>query len=433
MANDSSTPSAQESLNAEEDDSTQPLSPPGVERQDILQCFDREDVSDDDYNGNSSNVDTDGKSTLSDATERTGESIPIEMPIKNNQVTWKDINNQVQSENNLHLGIFLDTSANTALFRLHGDVYLTDCKTIGSKRAIYLFIHPEDIQNITLEASTDVPPMNVLCFTMQRTPRLVIPKNEILQLKPKTESLLRSIQALAAVTSFNVQLNSHGMTSSTRTHLEHVASIFSPNHNIRVDARRANLNTLYVGKGGEIVDPSTATTSLEADPPSYTEAVVVSNKRKRKRKRKILDIQNDQSLATHHHVPFMPPNIFACFINISNRLDHLHSLLDGMNSRLERLENLVADALGADPGACCYGTEERADMLAEVYRLVDDGIVSIKMECEDTTKETLKELQNTFNQASEQLRNEATERIRETEEHTEHTEQQVSKYVGNEL
>jgi hypothetical protein len=128
------------------------------------------------------------------------------------------------------------------------------------------------------------------------------------------------------------------------------------------------------------------------------------------------DIYNRQSATTRSHVPFVPQDVLTRFGAISSGLEALCSLLNGMNSRLERLEKMTAVALDADNNLRHYGTEERAGMLAEVNRLVDEGIVDFKTECEDIAKETLKELRNEFNEAAEQLRNEALKKMGETEE-----------------
>jgi len=81
-----------------------------------------------------------------------------------------------------------------------------------------------------------------------------------------------------------------------------------------------------------------------------------------------------------------------------------------MNTRLERLEKMTAAALDADYNPLLHGPEETAQMLAEVSRLVDQGIVEFKTECEDVAKETLSELRNEFNQVAEQIRGEATKK-----------------------
>jgi hypothetical protein len=241
------------------------------------QSIGRDDITDGNYNSsNNSHVIAIRGPALPRPTEDTRESFKIEIQAKYNIVSWKDNNNRVQSENKLHLSIFLDTLASTALFRLHGDIQLTYKGITSSKQAIYLFIHPEDIQSVTLESTADVPPMNTLCFSLQRTPRLVAPKDCVLMSESEDECLLRSIQALSTLTKFNVHLNSSGMNSSSTPDLERVASIFSPNHNIAVDATRANLNTLYSDNVGEVVNSNKGVTGLEANLLPYDDAATVS-------------------------------------------------------------------------------------------------------------------------------------------------------------
>lgn len=110
---------------------------------------------------------------------------------------------------------------------------------------------------------------------------------------------------------------------------------------------------------------------------------------------------------TRVRIPSIPEDIMARFGTMSNGLNSLCKLLDGMNDRLERLEKMTAAALDAEAKPLLHGPVEAVQMLDEVSRLVEEGIVEFKTECEGVAKETLGELRNEFDRMSEQLRGEA--------------------------
>lgn len=113
---------------------------------------------------------------------------------------------------------------------------------------------------------------------------------------------------------------------------------------------------------------------------------------------------------TRVRIPSIPEDIMARFGTINNGLNSLCKLLDGMNTRLERLEKMTAAALDAEYNPLLHGPEETAQMLDEVSRLVDQGIVEFKTECEQVAKEALSELRNEFDNMSAQLRGETTKK-----------------------
>lgn len=212
-------------------------------------------------------------------TEPTGESIQIETQIRNNTVTWEDADNQVHSEDDLHLDIFLDTPASIALFRLHGDLQLIHDEVTSSKQAVYLFIYPEDIECIDFETATETLPNDTLRFKLRRNPYLVAPRDSVLEPNSSDIPLHRSIQALATATEMRVQINSSGTNSLSQIDLRKIASAFSPNHKILIDARRANLDALYAHESGEVLNLGKPTKSLEVDYSSADDASLAEGER----------------------------------------------------------------------------------------------------------------------------------------------------------
>ncbi|KAM0524781.1 hypothetical protein ACHAPE_000884 [Trichoderma viride] len=326
-------------------------------------------------------------------TEPTGDSIQVETQIGINTVTWEDAGNKVQSENGLDLDIFLDTPASMALFRLHGNLQLTHKHIVTSKQPVYLFIYPEDIECINFEAATETTPFDTLRFKLRRNPYLVAPRDSLLPPNSSDIPLHRSIQALATATEINVQIDTSGTDLLSQTDLGKIAAAFSPNHKILIDARRANLDALYAHESGEVLNLGKPAKSLEVFYSSPDDA----------------DLAEDAT-TTRVRIPSIPEDIMTRFGTINNGLNSLCKLLDGMNTRLERLEKMTAAALDAEYNPLLHGPEEAAQMLDEVSRLVDQGIVEFKTECEEVAKETLGELRNEFDTMSAQLRGEATKK-----------------------
>ncbi|KAM0260895.1 hypothetical protein ACHAQJ_002514 [Trichoderma viride] len=409
MAHDRAS-SPQESISGEEVDTTQSLFSPGV----IPQSLGRNDMTGGDYNSNSSYVTATREPTLLKSTEETREPVKIETEMKHNIVTWKDAKSQAQSEIKLHLYIFLDTSANTALFRLYGEIQSTDEETTSSKQVIYLFIHPEDIRFITLETTDDVPPLNTLCFSLRRSHYIVAPGVSFGRMMPEDVPLLISLDSISNSAKFNVQLNSSGMNALSKSDLEQVAFLFSPNHNIVVDKRRADPDTFFLDTSGEVASSPIPTCFISFSSP-FDETLKLTPLMlgMLNSKHKNPNLHHEQSVTAPGRAPLVPQDILTRFGAISSSLGALYELLDGLNSRLERLERMTAANPGHD------SVEETTDRLAEVNMLVDKGIVDFKAECEDVAKKALKELRNEINDAAEQLRSEAMKEMREAEEHTE--------------
>ncbi|RFU78897.1 hypothetical protein TARUN_3336 [Trichoderma arundinaceum] len=232
-------------------------------------------------------------------------------------------------------------------------------------------------------------------------PRLVAPKNLILESRPKTRALLDSMQALATVTSFTVHIKNPDTIASTTKDFELITSAFSASHTDNrpsTNNKRANLTTLYAGKGGEIINADTATANLEAcPPPLYSEPVLSCSHVSNKRKRKGSDIDNDRHSTDQDHILLILKNICT--------------RLDGIESRMGRLEDKVQEVLDAGRSPNRYGAEERMEMLEEIDNRIDDCITDLKIESHDIIQDLRDEIDGTL----ERLDNEASERIERLE------------------
>ncbi|KAL7813110.1 hypothetical protein V8C26DRAFT_421880 [Trichoderma gracile] len=350
-----------------------------------------------DGDGNGGNDEGESAALSSSASSREGSHVDI--TCRNTTVTWKDANNQAQRVGGLALDIFLDTSTNTAVFKLYGYVLLKGSSGKNSKQAIYLFIHPESVHAISLQTIDAAPSSNSpipgpsrcsLCFSMTARPRLVIPKNLVLESRAKTRTLLDSIQSLASVKTFTALLDNSDTATPLWDDLELLASVFSlsrRDNRPSTNHQRANLTTLYAGRGGEVVSPKEDVTSLESVLPPYSEPGPSRSRTTNKRKRNGSDTEKERQSMTQDHILLI--------------LKEICTRLDGIESRIGQLEDKVSEALDVGHSPCRYGTEERMEILEEVDNRLDDSIMDLR----DEVEETLQRLDDEASERMERLGN----------------------------
>ncbi|KAL6800936.1 hypothetical protein GGI42DRAFT_343740 [Trichoderma sp. SZMC 28013] len=384
----------------DDDESTQPFSSPG--RLFATEQFnDKDELTNDDNginngNGHSISENDDGKESAEPVPgDENGEAFEVDMTYRNNLLTWQNADGQMQRVEGLNLDLYLDTSTNTAIFKIYGYVLLKGSKTKSSKQAVYLFIHPESIRFIALQTGHAAPFSTLihsgsihhsLCFSLTTQPHLVVPRNLILESRPKTRALLDSIQALATVTAFTVHLSNLDAVASTQEKLELIASTFSLSHDDNrpsTNTRRANLTTLYAGRGGEVVNAKNDVANTETCLPPYN-----------KRKRDHFDHDTERPSTTQDHILLI--------------LKDICTRLDSIEGRMVKLEDKVSEALDSTHSR---GEEERLELLEEVENRIDDCITDMRIETQDIIEDLKDEVDGTL----ERLDNEATERIERLE------------------
>lgn len=346
------------------------------------------------------------------------------MTYRNNLLTWQNADGQMQRVEGLNLDLYLDTPTNTAIFKIYGYVLLKGSKSKSSKQAVYLFIHPETIQSITLQTEHAAPSSTLmqsgpihhsLCFSLTTQPHLVVPKNLILESRPKTKALLDSIQALATVTAFTVHLSNLDTVTSTQQNLELIASTFTLSHSDSrpsTNTRRANLTTLYAGRGGEIVNAKNDVANAEALPP-YSEPAPSRSHH-----------SSEQAVLYYPRFPSSPS--FTIDKRKRDHSDHdterpsttqdqillilktICTRLDSIEGRMVKLEDKVSEALDSTHSR---GEEERLELLEEVENRIDDCITDMRIESQDIIEDLKDEVDATL----ERLDNEASERIERLE------------------
>ncbi|OPB39082.1 hypothetical protein A0O28_0047870 [Trichoderma guizhouense] len=413
MVNSPASYTQDTNVNTDHEELTQDSHPPGPGRQPQHVDDDRDfDVSNaGKINKSESEEPPIPNATIPSSSKQTAKADEIKIHCSNNTVTWRDEDGEHQTDH-LDLEINIDTTANTAFLRLYGDVFIKSSKP-PNRRAIYVYIRPEIIKSITYQNENNV---RSLCFSLALESDLVTPKEPIVA-KPKSKALLNSIVALSQVTSFTVRLNSSSTTPSAQ--LKKIASIFSPRPSW--NAALGDLSGLYTGKGGQIVNASTAAASTHAQaesPPPYVPAS--SNERVFKKRK--LDIPQADEHGSSANNSDMPP---------------INSILNDMEKRImNSIRQLGEKLLDVDASSnhCRYGTEEREELLEEVATRVDDELTDLRIQSTDVIEDVKDEVDRMLNQVDD----DAKERIEllesELEGRMKHiAEEAAEKYVKDTL
>lgn len=113
-----------------------------------------------------------------------------------------------------------------------------------------------------------------LHFYMDRNAALIAPRDGLFEPKAKSKQLLNLMKALSLVKDFTIELGNTDISESIKLNLGHIASIFSPHNQSRPGTNEeiADLKSLYHGKGGEVINATTATTSISGEasvPPPF--------------------------------------------------------------------------------------------------------------------------------------------------------------------
>jgi hypothetical protein len=207
------------------------------------------------------------------------EKCKVEYSFPNSSVSWTNENGQTQSVDCL-FDINMDTLVtNKAMFKLSCSIFLK--KKDKNKLSIYLFILPPSIRTIELEANDGRVSLH---FHMDRNAALVVPHDEPLEPKARSEQLLNLMKVLSLAKEFTILLGNVKISESMKSNLSHVASTFSPENQSRPGTNEeiADLKSLYNGKGGEVINATTATASISKEaskPPPYPSSKHAKSKR----------------------------------------------------------------------------------------------------------------------------------------------------------
>ncbi|KAL7920549.1 hypothetical protein ACQKWADRAFT_298377 [Trichoderma austrokoningii] len=390
--------------NEEDDDATQPVSSPGHSSASHNKRHDSED----EMASGSINE------TLA-VTESAKEdnATVIDISYQKNRVTWNDASEQLCQMEDVSFDLYLNTSTNTAMFKLQAYVILRGGKGKSNKQAVYLYIHPERIQAITYSvyhnskpstSKTFQPRHYSLCISMTQTPDLIRPRGRPLDSKGKTKTRLHLFEDLASVTKFIVHLDSSNAVLSKADFdlLEKTFSSDRPEGRPRTDLPRANPATLYAGHGGEVAEKNEIMRTAESPPPYAGSAQDPQNSKKRRR----ADYSDEESSGVAR-VLILLKDVVCRLDNIENRIE---TRFDDMESRVSGLEQYIKDnlreALDGGRSPCRYGTEEREEIFEEMNNQLDDCATELKCTCEEAITEMEKESGRIMTQVTEDMKEE---------------------------
>lgn len=169
-------------------------------------------------------------------------------------------------------------STNTAFIKLRATLMLKAPAPLPSKTSLFLFIHPERIQEVVLDEPSEPTSQEAvkkklgqdtccLRFTLDSPAALVGPAS-FENITPKNKSsgeLLRHLRSLARETKFTVHLPAKVVTKVRLQALCEAAS----GHGLKSIPWQADMTCLYGGKGGRLIVDGPEAPS--AEPPSYDE------------------------------------------------------------------------------------------------------------------------------------------------------------------
>lgn len=169
-------------------------------------------------------------------------------------------------------------STSTAFIKLRATVMLKAPAPLPSKTSVFLFVHPERIQTVVLDESSEStsqeavkkklgPDTYCLQFTLDKPAALVGPISPG-NMTPKNKSsgeMLHHLRSLARETKFTVYLPAKVVTKARLHSLCEAAS----GHGLKTISWQADMSSLYGGKGGRLIEDGPENPS--ANPPSYDE------------------------------------------------------------------------------------------------------------------------------------------------------------------
>ncbi|KAL7957507.1 hypothetical protein V8C34DRAFT_285374 [Trichoderma compactum] len=263
------------------------------------------------------------------------------------KIAWKDIHGgrkRVKEIQHTNLNVYMNTSANTAMFSLSTYVTLKGSRRKSNKQHIYLLMPPERIHAITVFSNrrstvSGFPISNnyALHFSLRQGPDCVGPEDRHIASKRTTQEQLAFMQDLAMATQLTFYLASSDTVTRGRQDFKRLATIFSlknTKNRPRKDKKVGNLATLYAGKGGKVINENDDVVHAGASPPSpppYTSAVLRSPLARSKKRR--LDPSERPELDSNDEGPLM---LMSLLRGIHTRLDDIEKQFE---TRLDDIEN----------------------------------------------------------------------------------------------
>lgn len=231
---------------------------------------------------NSPEADDGETTTAANESENNKDTATIKGSYSIFMIAWEDANGekkQMKEIKGTELTLNMDTSANTAMFKLSTYITLKTSRRNSNKQRVYLLIPPERINTITTKISphrrstaADVPDDYALHFSLTQMPDFIGPRIHHIESKRGTQEQLALIQRLATITEFTIHLTSSDAIARRRKDFELITTIFSlenPKNRPYKDKKHGDLATLYAGKGGKVINMDEGLAHAEASLPPY--------------------------------------------------------------------------------------------------------------------------------------------------------------------
>lgn len=348
-------------------------------------------------------------------------------------VSWTNDNDGPQSlshDDSTHEHVTLDlhfnADSNTALFKITANVAY---KGKRHKSNAFLVIYPERIQTLTVVDHDGIAPAKLgtsvysLHFTLSSPPSLLVPKGDWVPKNEAARSTLALLQDLAKKTHFHVAFPSRTLGLDRLATLCENASV---NERLKTPPNSTDVSRLYGGKGGVTIEhaqneservPSasgSSNASLAAQaadgahvdtrsalngqesaesPPSYDELDAPppahpSGLRKRRR------LDSDGAARTADSEKMSLEDICKRgFLEMGRRFDRIEQALGDLNSRLDRVEQLVLKS--CPDGSSSSGQEEQhSDSIGDRVDYIEERVTEVEQRLDIGLSELAKDVEN---------------------------------------
>lgn len=164
--------------------------------------------------------------------------------------------------------------SSSAFFKLRGPVTDTmdDGRTI--KTNIYLYIHPERIRQLSVDADSPSKMLlgaetRMLHFDMARPPALIIPRSTYIPRNEASRNVLDAFRRLSGQTRFAI----YARIPRKRLAIKRMRELCTEAADCRLSSLtvRSSTANLYHGKGGHVVEGVSLAEAVTEPPPEYAE------------------------------------------------------------------------------------------------------------------------------------------------------------------
>ncbi|ROW13359.1 hypothetical protein VPNG_05459 [Cytospora leucostoma] len=346
------------------------------------------------------------------------------------------------------LDIKFDAKAQTAFFKITANLAF---KNTRHKSNIFLFIHPERIQSLTVVDDEDDGHLSApnrlgaesysLRFTLTIPPALIVPKHELAPKDDKARSRLESLQALAATTSFHVNFPCDILLKDC---LVALCGQASSSGYLKTMPNSENLAKLYGGMGARVIDHEEAGSSevlptemsnaaaraatrgspdedregSEVDPhgtfespPSYDKlghSPPYHSPAARKRRRLASEATADDSSQVRTLLEICRQG----FGDVGCRLDRIEHRLDDLGSRLDRVERRIRAGNGQEDLPSGQQSDQQdvpqRDVLGQRIDCVEERVASVEVKLDTGLSELADTIEYQMADAKEELERHVT-------------------------